>query len=71
MSNIWVAEECEKPDFGFRVEMNFSPVPDAKERLKRAFSLVLGASKKANESDLPGVAEAQEFVIPTTAKSED
>ena len=46
---------------GFRVEITCSPVPDAKERLKRAFSLVLRAYKQSSDSGPLNPAETQEI----------
>ncbi len=55
-----MAEDIEKSDFGFRVEIKFSPVPGAKERLRRAFSLVLRADKQSSESHRLDPTETQE-----------
>jgi len=53
LSHIGVDEHNGKNDSGFQVELRLSPDPNAEERLKRAFSLVLRASKQASDSNKP------------------
>ena len=58
---MWVAKEHENPDPDFRVEFQFLPRSGAQERLKRAFSMILRASKKPDGSDQEEAIDTQEI----------